>query len=341
MGDLKKEFSERMVLVTGGAGFIGSEVVNQLCNFGAKVTVLDNFISGKREYLKNLDVEIIRADICDKRAVFDIMRDQEIVFHLAALPFIPDCYLDPEEFFRINTMGTVNVLWEAIQSESAKKFIHISTSEVYGTARYVPMDENHPTLPHSTYAVSKLAAEKAVFTMHKEQGFPVAIVRPFNSYGPRITQPYIIPEIITQLLQDGNLKLGNVESSRDFTYVEDTAMGIQLAGVKKEAVGETINIGSGKDYKIKELAMIIAELMGKKDKLKITLDEGRVRPYDVGRLICKNEKAWKLLGWKPKVSIEEGLKRTVEWVKNNKIEFKEPFRGWPRLLRKSFRSNVK
>ena len=341
MEGFEKEFSGRMVLVTGGAGFIGSEVVNQLSNFGAKVTVLDNFISGKKEYLKNLDVEIIHADVCDKRAVFDIVKDQEIVFHLAALPFIPDCYLGPEEFFRINTMGTVNLLWEAIQSESVKKFIHVSTSEVYGTARYVPMGEDHPLLPHSTYAVSKLAAEKAVFTMHKEQGFPVVIIRPFNSYGPRITQPYIIPEIITQLLQGDSLKLGNIESSRDFTYVEDTAKGIELAAVKRQVVGEIINIGSGKDYKIKELAMIIAKILGKKNTAKITLDEGRLRPYDVDRLTCKNEKARKLLGWQPKISVEDGLKRTVDWVKNNKLEFKEPFRGWPRLFKKSLRPNAK
>jgi len=322
------------VLVTGGAGFIGSEVVTQLCNDGAHVTVLDNFTSGKIQYLEGVQVRIVKGDVCDE-SLQDVLRDQEIVFHLAALPFIPDCYMNPSEFFKVNAMGTMNVMWEAIRSESVNKFVHVSSSEVYGTAKHVPMDENHPTLPQSTYAASKLAADRAVFTLHKEHSFPAVIIRPFNSYGPRITQPYIVPEVILQLLQGNRVYLGNADSSRDFTYVSDTARGIVLASVVKEAVGETINIGSGKDVKIRDLVKLTAELLGKDGDVGICYDESRLRPYDVDCLICDYSKANKILGWKPGVLLEEGLINTINWMKNNPVDFKEPFRGWPRVMKKN------
>jgi len=322
------QLEDTKVLVTGGAGFIGSEVVKQLCEMKAKVTVLDNFSSGKRNYIEGLDhIEIIEADICDEGKVSKAVKDQEFIIHLAALPFIPDSYNFPQNFFQVNTIGTVNVIWKSIQSESVERLVHISTSEVYGTARYVPMDENHPTLPHSTYAVSKLAADRAVFTMHKEHDFPAVIIRPFNSFGPNITQPYIIPEVILQLLNENStLHLGNVESSRDFTFVSDTARGMILALSEKGAVGETINLGRSADVKIKDLVFLIAELMGK--EIKIETDATRLRPFDVERLYCSNKKAEELLGWKPIVSIEEGLKMTIEWIKKKGLSFKDPFGGW-------------
>ena len=319
---------ESRVLVTGGAGFIGSEVVKQLCEEKAQVTVLDNLSSGKKRYLEGLDnIEVIEADICNEVDVSRTLKNIEFVIHLAALPFIPDSYNFPQEFFKVNTIGSVNVIWQSIQSESVKRFIHISTSEVYGTAKYVPMDEDHPTLPHSTYAVSKLAADRAIFTMHKEHDFPVVIVRPFNSFGPNITQPYIIPEIILQLLNgNGTLHLGNVESSRDFTFVSDTARGIILTLSENRAIGETINLGRSVDIKIKDLAFLIAKLMGK--EINIGTDHARLRPFDVERLYCSNRKAEKLLGWKPMVSIEDGLKLTIDWIKKEGLSFKDPFSGW-------------
>jgi len=321
---------DKKVLVTGGAGFLGSEVTKQLCKQNAAVTVLDDFSSGKREYINRFnDLKVVDGDVCDKKIVSKALKNQELVIHLAALPFIPDSYYYPEEFFKVNAMGSVNVMWESIQSKSVKKFIHISSSEVYGTAKYVPMDENHPTLPHSTYATSKLAADRAVFTMHKEHGFPTVIVRPFNSFGPNITQPYIIPEIALQLLSKNSLIiLGNVESSRDFTYVEDTARGIIMASINENAVGETINIGSGRETKIRDLVLLMAKVLGR--RVKIETDSTRFRPFDVERLICGNEKAKKILGWEPKISLEEGLKRTIEWIANNPIKFKGPFKGWPK-----------
>jgi nucleoside-diphosphate-sugar epimerase len=316
------------VLVTGGAGFIGSEIVSQLCKQKADVTILDDFSSGRMEYINRFDnVKVVKGDVCDSKIVSRAVKDQELVFHLAALPFIPNCYYHPEEFFRVNTMGTVNMMWQSVNSKTVERFVHASSSEVYGMARYVPMDEQHPTLPHSTYAVSKLAADRAVFALHKEHGFPATIARPFNSYGPKITQPYIIPEIILQLLgPNENVHLGNVETSRDFTYVEDTAQGIILAACEKKAVGETINFGSGSEIKIKNLVFLIAKVMGK--RAKIVEDPTRFRPYDVERLLCDNTKAKTLLGWTPKTSLEEGLKITIDWVVNNPLKFKGPFKGW-------------
>jgi len=190
------------ILVTGGAGFIGSEVVSQLVKKGSIVTVLDNFSSGKKKYLpktmKNL--HIMKGDIRDEKLVKKSTTDQEAVIHLAALPFIPDSYYFPTNFFSVNTIGSVNMIWNSIKSKTVETFIHISSSEVYGSAQFVPMDENHPTVPHSTYAVSKLAGDRAAFTLHKENGFPIVVLRPFNSYGPRYTEPYIIPEIMNQIL---------------------------------------------------------------------------------------------------------------------------------------------
>jgi len=323
---LQEKLKETKVLVTGGAGFIGSEVTRQLVRTGARVTVLDNMTSGKKHYLAGLPVRVVRADICDKRTISRCLSDQEIIYHLAALPFIPDSYLNPQEFFRVNVEGTLNLLWKAIHSESVKRFVYISSSEVYGTAQRIPMDEDHPTQPHSTYAVSKLAADRAVFTLHKEQDFPVVIVRPFNSYGPRITQPYIIPEIAIQLLEGrDHLKLGNVESSRDFTFVGDTARAIILASVSDRAVGEVINIGSGTETKIRDLATFIAKII--KIKFVLDRDESRIRPYDVDRLLCDNSKAQDLLGWRPEVQLQDGLTQAVDWIRENKVRFKAPFKG--------------
>jgi dTDP-glucose 4,6-dehydratase len=321
--------------VTGGAGFIGSEIATQLCSFGSEVTVFDDFSSGKMEYLGSApSVKIVKGDICDREQVASALRDQEVVIHLAALPFIPDSYYHPEDFFRVNTMGSVNMVWQSIQSESVECFAHVSTSEVYGTAKYVPMDENHPTLPHSTYAVSKLAADRAVFTMHKEHSYPVHILRPFNSYGPRVTQPYIVPEIATQLLNGRTaLELGDVHAVRDFTYVEDTARAIILASIEKQAVGEVINIGSGKGVRISELVALMAKILGK--QVNIRIDESRIRPFDVSELICDSSKARRILNWAPTTSLDEGLKRTLDWLRSHPVRYARAFTGWAGVYRRS------
>jgi dTDP-glucose 4,6-dehydratase len=331
--NIHEQCKDKTFLVTGGAGFIGSEVVKQIILSKGNVIVLDNFSSGKKKYIEELPrLKILKGNIKNNKTVNLALKNCDYVINLASLPFIPDSYFYPQEFFNVNANGTINLIMECIKQRNVKNFVHISTSEVYGTAKKNPMNEQHPTLPHSTYAVSKLAGERAVFTIHKEHDFPVVIIRPFNSYGPNITQPYIIPEIGLQLLKSNQIKLGNVESQRDFTFVSDTASGMIKSLFSDNAIGETINLGSNKTYKIKKLVSIMATIIGKKPK--IIIDKKRFRPYDVDKLICDNTKSKKILNWEPQISINEGLEKTIKWIKTNKIEFNTPFEGWSRNYRK-------
>ena len=321
------------VLVTGGAGFIGSTVVSQLYSKNCNVTVLDNFSSGKREYIEKFArIKIIDGDMTNAEILKTAIKNQHYIINLAALPFIPDSYYFPKEFFDVNVNGTL-LLMMLVSKMKIKKLVHISSSEVYGTALHTPMDENHPTLPHSTYAVSKLAADRVVFTMHKEHGVPAVIIRPFNTYGPNITQPYIIPELASQLIfGNGKLKLGNIKSQRDLTYVEDTAKGIISALVAEDVEGETINLGSSNAISIEDIAKTMAKIVGK-DNIEIERDSERLRPFDVDVLQCNNNKASKLLGWSPSIPLVKGLELTVKWIKENKVTFRGPFKGWSKSYR--------
>ena len=312
------------VLVTGGCGFIGSEIVKQLSQIGANVTIIDNLSSGKEKYIQGLsNVKLITADLLDDDAIESIVKDKEYVINNAALPFIPDSYYIPKKFFDVNVNATISLALAVIKEKKAKRFVHISSSEIYGTARYTPMDENHQTTPQSTYAVSKLAGERVVFTMYKEHNLPAVIIRPFNSFGPNITQPYIIPEIIRQMEKSDVIKLGNVNAKRDLTYVTDTARGIILSLVKEGVIGEVINIGSQRSYSIKDLVSLISEIMGKKVSIKV--DPSRFRPYDVDTLVCDYERATKLLGWKPEITVKEGLEKTIEWAKKEQFDIGIPY----------------
>ena len=312
------------ILVTGGCGFIGSEIVKQLSLIGANVTIIDNLSSGKEKYIQDLsNVKLITADLLDDHAIESVVKDKEYVINNAALPFIPDSYFMPKKFFDVNVNATISLALAVIKEKKAKRFVHISSSEIYGTARYTPMDENHQTTPQSTYAVSKLAGERVVFTMHKEHNLPAVIIRPFNSFGPNITQPYIIPEIIRQMEKNDVIKLGNLNAKRDLTYVTDTARGIILSLVKEGVIGEVINIGSQRSFSIRELVSLISEIMDK--KVSVEVDPSRFRPYDVDTLICNYERATKLLGWKPEITVKEGLEKTVEWAKKEKFDIGIPF----------------
>lgn len=323
-----KNLENKRIVVTGGAGFFGSEVVSQLSKLGSKVIVLDNFSSGKEHYVSNLpNIYVVKGDVRNKELVSKVVSDADFVIHMAALPFVPDSYYYPQEFFNVNVDGTLNVLLESMKSKSVKRFIHISSSEVYGSAKTIPMNEEHPALPHSTYAVSKLAADRAVFALHKEHSFPIVIIRPFNTYGTRITEPYIIPEIAIQLLDGKNeVILGNVESARDFTFVGDSAAGIISSLISEKAIGETINLGNNKSVKIKEIVFLMAKILNK--EVKIKTDETRFRPYDVENLVCDFTKAKQILDWEPHISLEEGLTITLDWISKNKISFKSPFKSW-------------
>ena len=312
------------ILVTGGCGFIGSEIVKQLSLLGANVTIIDNLSSGKERYIQGFsNVKLITADLLDDHAIESVVKDKEYVINNAALPFIPDSYYMPKKFFDVNVNATISLALAVIKEKKAKRFVHISSSEIYGTARYTPMDENHQTTPQSTYAVSKLAGERVAFTMHKEHNLPAVIIRPFNSFGPNITQPYIIPEIIRQMEKNDVIKLGNLNAKRDLTYVTDTARGIILSLVKEGVIGEVINIGSQRSFSIRELVSLISEIMDK--KVSVEVDPSRFRPYDVDTLICNYERATKLLGWKPEITVKEGLEKTVEWAKKEKFDIGIPF----------------
>ena len=312
------------ILVTGGCGFIGSEIVKQLSLLGANVTIIDNLSSGKEKYIQGFsNVKLITADLLDDHAIKSVVKDKEYVINNAALPFIPDSYYMPKKFFDVNVNATISLALAVIKEKKAKRFVHISSSEIYGTARYTPMDENHQTTPQSTYAVSKLAGERVIFTIHKEHNLPAVIIRPFNSFGPNITQPYIIPEIIRQMEKNDVIKLGNLNAKRDLTYVTDTARGIILSLVKEGVIGEVINIGSQRSFSIRELVSLISEIMDK--KVSVEVDPSRFRPYDVDTLICNYERATKLLGWKPEITVKEGLEKTVEWAKKEKFDIGTPF----------------
>jgi dTDP-glucose 4,6-dehydratase len=324
----------KTIFVTGGAGFLGSEIVRQISASGGTAIVYDNFSSGKKKFIQNYPkVKIIKGNMKNRSTIHKAIGKSQYIINLAALPFIPDSFHYPQEFFDVNTNGTLNLILESIDHKKIKNFVHISTSEVYGSAKKSPMDENHPILPQSTYAVSKLAGEKAVFTMHKEHNFPAVLIRPFNTFGPNITQPYIIPEIIMQVLRKNkNIKLGNINAERDFTFVSDTARGIISALFSDKAIGETINLGSGKSHKIKHIVESVSSILD--TKVRITSEKDRLRPFDVNKLVCDNRKAKKVLDWEPTISFKEGLGHTINWIKENNVELRTPFRGWPKQYRK-------
>ena len=310
------------VLVTGGAGFIGSTLVRELIKVGANVIVYDNLLYGDKYNLSDIekDMTLVIGDVISGK-IFDTLKKYNIdyVFNLAAEPYIPHSYDNPEKFFQVNVNGTINLL-SACRTFNVKRIIHVSTSEVYGTGQIIPMNEKHPLNPLSTYAVSKLAGDRAAFVFSYERNIPVVIVRPFNSYGPRETQPYIIPEIIRQLFNGKTLHLGNIDAKRDFTYVEDTALGMISAMTSNLTKGEVVNIGSNKSYSIKDIAILIGKEFGY-DNIDIQIDKTRLRPLDVELLESDYSKINKLTGWKPTVNIKEGLKRTVQWYLNHGKEW--------------------
>jgi len=317
------------VLVTGGAGFIGSALVRELLKEGANVVVYDNFLYGDRCNLTDVEedhIQTVNGDVLSWK-IYDVIKkhDVQYVFHLAAEPYIPHCYDNPEKFFDVNVKGTINVLM-ACKTFGVKRVLHFSSSEVYGTAQYTPMDENHPTLPLSNYAVSKLAADRLCFVFHHEHNIPVIILRPFNCYGPRETQPYVIPEIVSQLCRGNTAKLGNIKAKRDFTYVEDTAKAA-IAAMKSDIPnGEVVNVGSNKAYSIEELAYLVGKLVGYKE-IEIKVDSSRLRPMDVNVLQCDYSRIKKYTDWEPVINIEDGLKRTIDWYRENGKRW-----IWERLL---------
>ena len=316
-------WADRPVLVTGAGGFIGSHLVEQLLQLKAKVHCFLRYNSLSRKGFLDIlgeteraKLQIITGDLESQETVMHAAKGVDIIFHLGALVSVPYSFLHPEETVRTNTIGTLNVLMAARRYGISKTVI-TSTSEVYGTARYVPMDEEHPLQAQSPYAASKIAADKLAESFYRAYGLPVAIARPFNTYGPRQSTRAVIPTVIAQALIRSELILGDTSTTRDFTFVKDTVAGLLRIAETEEAIGEVINLGSNSEITISDLVQLVAKLSGR--NLRIVKDPKRIRPgtSEVRRLYAANEKAKRLLSWKPTVTLEEGLRRTMAWVKDN------------------------
>lgn len=315
-------WNRRRVLVTGAAGFIGSHLAEKLVEEGAQVRALIHYNSlGTCGWLDTSplsnQMEIIAGDITDYDCVTAATADCDIVFHLAALIAIPYSYVAPQAYARTNLEGTMNVL-RAARSKAGLHVIHTSTSEVYGTAQYVPIDESHKLQPQSPYSASKIAADMMAEAFHLSFDTPVTVVRPFNAFGPRQSLRAVVPSIILQCLAGDTIKLGHLSPTRDLNYVEDTVGGFLALADSEQAVGLAVNLGSGREISIRALAELIAEKLGR--EISIETERRRERPAnsEVERLLADASLAEKLAGWKSTVTLEEGLDRTIEWLKENR-----------------------
>ena len=318
---------DRKVLVTGAGGFIGSHLTESLVESGYNVKAFVRYNSTNcwgwlEESQHKKEIEIVSGDIRDLDSVKNALKGCDSVFHLAALVGIPYSYLSPIAYIRTNIDGTTNVLQAALESK-LRDVIITSTSETYGSAQYIPIDEKHPVVGQSPYSATKIAADQLALSYHKSFGLPVKIVRPFNTYGPRQSARAVIPSIITQILSGAKrVKLGNVLPTRDFTYVKDTAEAFIKLSKSDKAMGEIVNVGTNKEIPIKDLAQRIIELTG--SSVEIGFDKERVRPEksEVSRLCCDNSKLSKITGWSPKYSLQTGLIDTIDWIKQNLLKYK-------------------
>ncbi|MEZ4731763.1 MAG: GDP-mannose 4,6-dehydratase [Caldilineaceae bacterium] len=311
----------KQVLVTGAGGFIASHLAERLVEVGAHVTAFIHYNAvGSWGWLdhspQRAALQVVAGDIVDRDSVRQAMRECEVVFHLAALIAIPYSYQAPLSYVRTNVEGTLNVL-QAARELGVQRVIHTSTSETYGTARYVPMDEQHPLQGQSPYAASKIGADKMAEAFQLSFGLPVVTVRPFNTFGPRQSARAVIPTIISQCLVGETVRLGNLTPKRDLNYVANTVEGFLAAATAPAAIGQTINLGSNREISIGELVQLIAGYMGK--PICVESEEQRVRRTgsEVERLFADITLAQTLLGWQPQVSLEEGLQKTIAWVQQH------------------------
>jgi NAD dependent epimerase/dehydratase len=318
---------DKKILVTGGAGFIGSHLVEELVRQEAIVTVLARYTSSGRagwlEYFPDRDkLSIIFGDIRDPDICQTAVDRNDYIFHLAAQIAIPYSYIAPRDFLTVNAIGTANIL-QAARQQKVEKILHVSTSEAYGTAQYVPIDESHPQVAQSPYAASKVAADKMAESFFHSFGMPIVTVRPFNCYGPRQSARAVIPTIILQALKGNIIKLGNIDTRRDMNYVADIASGMIKAAFTAKTDGKVFNLATGNDYSIKEIVNMMADILGR--NLKIKADRKRVRPdnSEVRRLQGDRKLAKKLIGYKPQYQLREGLIKTIEFFERNMDLYKK------------------
>ncbi len=315
------------VLITGAAGFLGSHLTEKLIESGRKVRALMHYDSNNNwGWLENSkykkEIEFVVGDIRDFDSVYSAMKDVDEVFHLAALIGIPYSYLSPLAYIKTNIEGTYNVMQSAKLLDT-KNIIITSTSETYGSAQYIPIDEKHPKVGQSPYSATKIGADNLAISFYRSFGLPIKIVRPFNIYGPRQSARAIIPSIGIQILNDmKEIKLGNLEATRDLTFVTDTVDGFIEISKESRLNGESTNIGMNQEISIKDLVEKISKITNK--KIIIKTDAKRVRPEksEVNRLVCDNSKIKKYTNWQPKYNLEKGLKETIDWLEDNKKLFK-------------------
>ena len=322
-------WKKRKVLVTGAAGFIGSHLVERLVAEGADVRAFVHYNSrgewGNLELLPAATrraIDVVAGDLIDPRSVQQVVDDRHTVFHLGALIAIPYSYTAPASYVAVNIQGTLNVL-EACRRAGTARIVHTSTSEAYGTARYVPMDEAHPLQGQSPYSASKIGADKLAESYHLSFGLPVSTIRPFNCYGPRQSARAIIPTILTQMLTGRTtLRLGSLSPVRDFTYVGDTVDGFLRIAESRKSVGEVLNVGSGKGVTIGDVVKLAEQVCGV--KVKVLTERARVRPEksEVLRLLCNSARMRRLTGWKPRVTLRQGLESVREYLAANLDRYK-------------------
>jgi len=325
------DWSGKKVLITGAGGFIGSHLVERLVDLGADVRAMVRYTStGSRGHLRHLPVhraetvEVYAGNLLDARSVNGAVEGCDVVFHLGALIAVPYSYRHPGEILSTNVGGTYHVL-EAAREAGVSRVVLTSTSEVYGTAQYAPMDEGHPLRAQSPYAASKIAADQLGLSFWHSYGLPVSILRPFNTYGPRQSARAVVPTIITQALASDKVFLGSMYPTRDLSYVGDIVEAFVKIAESPDTVGEVVNVGSGSEISIGDLSEKIVGMLNK--PVEIVFDSQRVRPAssEVGRLVCDYSKAKSLLGWEPRTSLDEGLRKTLDWFASN-ISFYEPGR---------------
>ena len=319
----KFNWMKKRILVTGAGGFIGSHLSEHLVKLGANVRAMVHYNSlGTWGWLDNSPlrnkINVFAGDIVDRDSVRKAVKDCDMIFHLAALIGIPYSYEAVSSYVQTNIMGTLNVM-QAAKESKVKRIIHTSTSEAYGSAQYVPIDEKHTLQAQSPYSATKIGADKLAESFYQSFNLPVTIVRPFNTYGPRQSARAVIPTIIIQLLKGKKeIKLGSLNTRRDFTYVSDTCSGFLKIAESEKAIGEEINIARGKDVSIGELAEKISFLICKR-KIKITSEKSRIRPRksEVMKLLGSNKKIQSLTDWMPHYTLEKGLIQTIKWLKEN------------------------
>jgi NAD dependent epimerase/dehydratase len=310
----------KRVFVTGADGFIGSHLVELLAQRGAHVRALSLYNSfNSHGWLEELGstagVEIVSGDIRDQQLIAKLVEGSDVLFHLASLIAIPYSYHAPESYVQTNVQGTLNVM-QAARANGVMRVIHVSTSEVYGTAQRVPIDEYHPLQPQSPYSASKIAADAMAISFFHAFRLGVTVARPFNTFGPRQSARAVIPTILAQVLSGKpSIRLGRLDPTRDFNYVTDTCRGLLAIAECDSVAGQTLNIGSGTEISVGDLAKLIAELVDR--PFEIESDDARLRPgtSEVERLLCDSSRLRALTGWKPEVALREGLVRTVEWFR--------------------------